>query len=142
MWTFDSAFARCTCCGGPLPPAAVEQNDAYCSTECARAANGVSDLDERRQLGVPDGWVYGSSAYFAELFGIDRTQFYRRRLAQTSAQQSLGNFKPLKRLGWFTTEPMSLQAALQNKSNEDEQARIKSNANLPSVTDQSSGSNR
>jgi len=142
MSASDAGFGRCVRCGKPLPDGARFYADDYCSTGCARAASGVSDLDERRRLGVPSGWVYGSSAYFAELFGIDRTQFFRRRLAQTSAQESLGNFIPLPRLGWFTTEPLSLQAALQRKRDQDEQAKLKSNANLPSVTDQSSGSNR
>lgn len=131
MSDFDAGVGQCVRCGKPLPEGARFYADDYCSTECARAASGASDLDERRRLGVPDGWVYGSSADFAEMFGIDRIQFFRRRLAQTSAQQSLGNFIPLPRLGWFTTEPLSLEAALQRKRDQDKQARLKSNANLP-----------
>lgn len=131
MSASDAGFGRCVRCGKPLPALARDYADDYCSTECARRSD---DQSER-------AWL-GSSAYFAELFGIDRTQFYRRRSAQISAQQSLGNFKPLDRLGWFATETLSLQAALQNKSNQHEEARIKSNAKLPNVTDQSSGSNR
>jgi len=33
----------CVYCGGPLPPLAVREGDPYCSTVCARAANGVRD---------------------------------------------------------------------------------------------------
>jgi hypothetical protein len=56
------ACERCKACGMPKPPLAMEQDDDFCSTDCARRYYGQSREDQVFPVPRPSGRLIPDSS--------------------------------------------------------------------------------